>query len=207
MTALPRSPELHGARTGNCLRAVIALMEAGVDFVIHPVDLRRGEQRSSSLLALNPRGKVPVLVLREEEHRVVLTQSNAIMFYAAAQPRSTLIPQQAPTRFRVLEAFFHFSTDIICVNNAAFRLERADQAAGAEHLTEEYLALIEASEPLLSDAGFMGGDTFSLADIAAYTVVSSVADRLPWERLPRLHEWRLRVGERPAVRFGMHAFD
>jgi glutathione S-transferase len=53
----------------------------------------------------------------------------------------------------------------------------------------------------------MGGDGFSIADIAGFTIVAAVEKHLPWERLPRLAAWRERIGRRPAVQIGMASFD
>ena len=71
--------ELCGAQTGNCIRAAIALEEAGLSYTPKLVDLSSGAQRGVDHLALNPAGKVPVLVENEEDREpFILTQSNAI---------------------------------------------------------------------------------------------------------------------------------
>ncbi|WP_233833761.1 glutathione S-transferase family protein [Paraburkholderia sp. ZP32-5] len=202
--------ELHGARTGNCLRAAIALNEAGLSYRIHHVDLRGGEQRSEPHLALNPRGKVPVLVIPATlaTPMRVITQSNAILFYAAEHSGGRLLPAEGNwQRTTALEAFFHFTTDVIALNGAAFGLQKQGHADAAAELTDRYLAAIDASECLLSDAGFMGSDDFSIADIAAFTIIQAVNTHVAWTRLPRLSAWRDRIAERPAVRDGTRAFD
>lgn len=202
--------ELHGARTGNCLRAAIGLNEAGLPYDVRHVDLRGGEQRSEPHLALNPRGKVPVLVIAATPSAAmrVITQSNAILFHAAEHSSGRLLPEEGSwARTKALETFFHFTTDIIALNGAAFSLQRQGQGEAAAVLTERYLAAIEASEHFLSEAGYMGSDSFSIADIAAFTIVQSVDQRLPWTRLPRLSAWRERIAARPAVEQGMRAFD
>ena len=74
-------------------------------------------------------------------------------------------------------------------------------------LTERYLAAIAASERFLNDNEFMGGASFSIADIAAFTIISAVRRHLPWNQLPHLAAWHDRIGHRPAVQTGMTAFD
>jgi hypothetical protein len=61
MSGGPTPPVLWGARTGNCLRAVIGLCEGDILFSTRPVALSQGEHRSKSYLAPNPEGKIPVL--------------------------------------------------------------------------------------------------------------------------------------------------
>jgi hypothetical protein len=57
----PATYELVGARTGNCLRAAIALEAAGMFYTVRRLDLAAGEQHGYPHLALNPAGRVPVL--------------------------------------------------------------------------------------------------------------------------------------------------
>jgi GST-like protein len=199
VSALSPSPgeslELYGAPTGNCRRAAIALSEAGLAYAVRTVGLAGGEHRGEAFLALNPAGKVPVLVAGTARG-------------AAARAPGRLPPAEGDgTRVRVLEAFFHFVTDVIGVNGAAFTLQRLGLPDAAAVLTERYLAAIAGSERFLGESGFMGGDACSIADIAGFTIVSAVADRLEWDRLPRLSAWRERIGRRPAVQAGMAAFD
>jgi GST-like protein len=202
--------ELHGARTGNCLRAAIGLSEAGLLYKTHHVDLGRGEQRDQSHLALNPAGKVPVLVARGSvsAQAFVLTQSSAILFYADAAAPSRILPPHADrARIRALEAFFYFTSDVIALNGAAFSLRGPEFSGAAMTLTARYLSAIVASERFLIDSEFMGGASFSIADIAAFTVISAVRLHLSWNQLPRLTAWHDRIGQRPAVQAGMTAFD
>jgi GSH-dependent disulfide-bond oxidoreductase len=202
--------ELHGAKTGNCLRAAIGLSEAGLLYKIRHVDLGRGEQRDELHLALNPAGKVPVLVARGSGNAqtFVLTQSSAILFYADAEAPGRILPLHAErARIRALEAFFYFTSDVIALNGAAFSLRGPEFSRAAATLAERYLGAITAAERFLIGNEFMGGAGFSIADIAAFTIISAVSRHLPWNQLPRLAAWHDRIGRRPDVQTGMRAFD
>jgi GST-like protein len=123
--------ELHGAKTGNCLRAAIGLSEASLPYKIRHVDLGRGRQRDEA--RLNPAGKVPVLVARGSSNvpAFVLTQSSAILFYADAEAPGRILPLHADrTRIRALEAFFYFTSDVIALNGAAFSLRGPEFSPG-----------------------------------------------------------------------------
>jgi GST-like protein len=202
--------ELHGAKTGNCLRAAIGLSEAGLHYKTRHVDLSRGEQRDEPHLALNPAGKVPVLVARGSVNAqaFALTQSSAILFYADAEAPGRILPPDGDrARIRALEAFFYFTSDVIALNGAAFSLRGPEFSGAATTLTERYLSAIAASERFLIDNEFVGGASFSIADIAAFTIISAVSRRLSWDQLPRLAAWHDRIGRRPGVQTGMTAFD
>jgi GSH-dependent disulfide-bond oxidoreductase len=196
--------ELYGAKTGNCLRAAVGLSEAGLTYEVRKLSLSEGEHRSAAHLALNPVGKVPVLVIRGTPD-VIITQSSAILFYASEQAPGRLLPPPGSlSRIKALEAFFHFTSDVIAANGFAFNLRDNDAAAAA--LTRRSVDSLLTSERFLSEAGFMGGDTFSMADIAGFTITTAVSNSLPWDKLPRLAAWRDRIAQRPAVQRAMTAF-
>jgi GSH-dependent disulfide-bond oxidoreductase len=51
----------------------------------------------------------------------------------------------------------------------------------------------------------MAGDSFTLADIAAYTSAFAVRHDLDWPGLPLLSAWYTRINARPGVVRGMGA--
>jgi GSH-dependent disulfide-bond oxidoreductase len=208
MKTTPRY-ELFGTRTGNCLRAAIALHEAGIEYQVRHVDLRSGDQKSRSFLGLNPAGKVPVLKVTESgKPDQVITQSNAIILYADELAPGRLLPSTGSVhRSRVLEAFFYFVTDVIASNGVAFSLDATADANAIQVLTTRYIDRIAAAERLLSASGYMGGADFSIADIAGFTIVTAVKRQLAWDRLPQLAAWVERIAERPNVQAGLAAFN
>lgn len=71
----------------------IALEEAGVAFEPKPLALRKGQQRSPEYLALNPKGKVPLLLVDGRP----LTENVAIAVYLAKSfPAAKLLPMGDP---------------------------------------------------------------------------------------------------------------
>jgi len=200
--------ELYGAPTGNCIRAAIALEEAGLPYTVRSVDLANGEHRSAAYLALNPAGKVPVLVeSKENGPPVVITQSNAIILYAAEKAPGRLLPDDSLARAVVYERFFFFVTDVIAVSHAAFFLRDAAVPAGQALLVERMFAALESAERFVSDEPYMAGKTFSIADIAAFTIALSVESQLPWAQLPNLRRWYEQVAARPALARGLKVFN
>lgn len=67
----------------------IALHEIGTPFESRPISLTRKENRAPAYLALNPEGKVPMLLIGETP----LTEVAAILFYLAKSfPEAALLP-------------------------------------------------------------------------------------------------------------------
>lgn len=198
---------LYGAQTGNCRRAAIALEEAGISYSVSRVDLQAGEHKTAAFRALNPRGLVPVMVEEGETGAdLVLTQSNAIMFYAASRSRERLTPDSGEQAAWFFDRLFHFITEVIAPNGNAFALMQQGNEPGARFLAGRSIDALVQAERFLTDAPYIAGETFTLADIVAYTSAFAVRQELDWSALPLLHAWYAKIGARPGVVRGMAAF-
>ena len=74
----------------SSMAAHIALHEVGAPFESRPLSLAKNENRTPAYLAINPEGKVPVLLIDGRP----LTEVAAILFYLAKRfPEAGLLPQ------------------------------------------------------------------------------------------------------------------
>jgi glutathione S-transferase len=71
--------KLYGYRNGRTLRALWALEEVGAPYEYVEVDVIRGEGQTEWFLAINPGGKVPVLI----DGDLILPESAAICLHLA----------------------------------------------------------------------------------------------------------------------------
>jgi glutathione S-transferase len=99
--------EVYAFATPNSLRVPILLEELGLPYDLRSVNVRKGEQKRPEYLALNPNGKVPVLVdpSGPRGERLVLTESGAILIYLA-EKTGRLLPTEGIERARVFEQMF-----------------------------------------------------------------------------------------------------
>lgn len=202
--------ELFGDATGNSIRAAIALEESGLAYEPRKVTLARGEHRAAEYLRLNPTGRVPTLVDSggQAGERLVLTQSNAIMLYIA-EKSGTLLSSNGVERVRALEWLCFFVTDVIAPSLQAFVLSRDTTAAhgdAVQRLNERALAFYEHVDRRLADRPFLAGNSFTVADVAGYTITTALESQLQWDALPHVHRWFGSVGARPAVQRGRQVF-
>jgi GST-like protein len=206
---MPDDVILYGARTGNCLRVAIALEELGIAYRTAALDLRAGEQRTPAFLSLNPLGKVPVLQVRSPgSTSLVIAQSNAILLYLAKRAGGTLLSLEEDVYSPLaLERFLFFVTDVIAPNHASFFLRSEGCDEGRRLMEQRSLDALLASEGFLENARFMAGESFTLADIAAATIVAALSSSIDWTEHPRLRRWFACVMARPGVKRGMTAFD
>jgi glutathione S-transferase len=91
------------------IRARWTLQELGVDFEAETVNLIKGEHRRPEFLALNPAGKLPVLV----DGDLVLTESVAIVLYLAEKyPKQGLLPMDLAQRAEAYRWLLFAATEL-----------------------------------------------------------------------------------------------
>jgi glutathione S-transferase len=84
---------LYFAPGSSSMAVHIALHEIGVAFEGRPMSFKKNDMRSPNFLALNPQGKVPVLLIDGRP----LTEVAAILYYLAKRfPEAELLPRDNP---------------------------------------------------------------------------------------------------------------
>lgn len=87
----------------------ITLTEAGADFEVAAINTRRGGNRTPEFLALNPKHKVPVLVIDGEP----LTENIALQIWIHRQfPQARLLPADAKEEIRAISLMGFFGSGI-----------------------------------------------------------------------------------------------
>jgi glutathione S-transferase len=150
-------------------RAQLALEYKGIPYVSRRMDSARGENRSPAFLALNPRGKVPVLKTGD----AALFESVAIIaFLDRAHPDVPLFGRTMSEHGLVwqrLGEFENYTRDVFDVGIVRPLLRghaRDDPEAMRQSATRVYDA-IAWMEEALSAAPYLAGDEITAADIVA----------------------------------------
>lgn len=160
--------KIYGFPDTRSLRAVWALEEAGAQYEYARVDLRKGEGRSPAFLAMNPGGKVPVLV----DGDLTLTESAAICMYIAdAFPASRLaLACGSADRARVnqwcLFALTELEQPLWTLAKHTFALpEKYRVPAIFDTVRWEFARAAGVLARGLSGRDYIAGSAFSIADI------------------------------------------
>ncbi|MDD5578295.1 MAG: maleylacetoacetate isomerase [Methylobacter sp.] len=158
-------------RSSAAYRVRIALNLKKIDYEIRPVHLLKngGDQFKADYLALNPQGKVPVLVVQN----TVLTQSAAIIEYLEeVYPLPPLLPSDAEERAYVRSLAQIIACDIHPLNNLRVlnylkdSLKYEFQQAWRLHWIQEgFTALEQLLQKSDSRGRFCFGDTPGMADV------------------------------------------
>lgn len=151
----------------------IALLEAGLDHTLTRVDFASGDQMKPEYLAINPKGRVPALVL---EDSTILTETGALLDYiAACAPGAGLIPSCAKDAAHMRSVMYYLASTMHVAHAHKMRGSRwadteqshADMSAKVPETMSACAAFVEA-ECLRGD--FVCGKDFSIADAYLFIV-------------------------------------
>ena len=168
---------VHGmASSGNCYKVQLLLEQLGRKYRWIEVDSANGETRTPEFLALNPNGKVPLLV---RDDGSVLVESNAILYWLGEG--TSLIPDDAWTRAQMLQWMFfeqYSHEPYIAVARFISLWLPTDHARRAElpRLRERGAQSLAVMERHLHGREFFVDGGYSLADIALFAYTHVAAD-------------------------------
>jgi len=182
---------------------VAKYLQSPVEYV--RVDLAHGEHRQSPYLALNPNGKVPLLV----DGALHLWEADAIMVQLATRAGSDLWPSAPASQVEVLRW--------LSWNQAHF--SRHGSALYFEHLIKPWLGMGEADAAAVAEAGkffrqfaavldahladheWLVGERLGVADFAVSTPLGWAQEaRLPLDGFEHLARWHRQLQALPAWR-------
>jgi GST-like protein len=194
--------DLHTAPTPNGFKVSIALEELELPYRVHVVDIRGGAQFAPAFLKISPNNKIPAIV----DGELSIFESGAILVYLA-EKAGRLLPASGPGRYKVLEWLFFQVGGIgpMLGQIHHFRNYAPEKIPYAiDRSVNEGKRLFHVVDRRLSEARYLAGDEYSIADIA----------NMPWMRLydnqgidiaeyPHVARWIAEIEARPAVKKGM----
>lgn len=188
---------------GACsLAPHIVLEEIGEPFEARRTAIAEGKHLSPDYLRLNPRGRVPTLVIDDQP----VTEAAAILLHLAHRHASlNLLPAGAVARARCFEWLLFLAASVHIAYAQLWRPRRflppeADETAlvsSGKADVARYNGEIEAKVP----AGWLLGDRFSIADAYLFPFYRwGVRIGLDMEKTaPKWTRWKDRMLDRPAV--------
>jgi glutathione S-transferase len=164
--------KLYYSPNACSLASHIALAEAGAEFEAVRVDFKNGEQRSPAFLAINPKGRVPVLVTP----RGALTENPVILGWVAQMyPDAHLKPEGDFFNFSEMQSFnMYLASTVHVVFSHLFRSERWADSDGAQSemkakVPSNLAQVFKLIEDRLGDGRpWVGGAQYTVADPYLY---------------------------------------
>jgi GST-like protein len=204
----PSAIDLYTAPTPDGFKVSIALEELGLRYAVKLVDLRQGDQFKPEFLRISPNNKIPAIVDRQvhDGSEMAVFESGAILVYLA-EKTGRLLATSGSARYAALQwLFFQVgSTGPMLGQAHHFRMYAPEKIPYAiDRYTNEGKRLYGVLDRQLSQAKYLAGDDYTIADIA----------NLPWllgherqgvdiAQYPHLARWMRELAARPAVQRGL----
>lgn len=189
--------KVYAFSTPNSVKVPIALEEMGLEYELHGVNIRKGEQKAPEFVALNPNAKVPVLV----DGDLVLSESAAILVYLA-EKSGKLLPANGPARARTFEQLFFNAAGLgPAFGNAGFFRKFAPEPIplAIDRFGNEAVRIVGVLNDLLATQEFVAGDALTIADIAHFGWLwRRQFAEVPIDGAPNLQRWYDALEARPA---------
>ena len=186
------------SKSGNCYKLKLLCSHLDLDYEWREVDILAGDTHTASFLAMNPNGKIPLLVLPDGR---CLPESNAILSYLAADSKLAGVDRYSKAdvlRWMFFEQYSHepnIATSRFIIQYLGNPPDRQGALEEKRVGGDKALAVMETH---LENNRFMTGNEFTIADIALYAY-THVADEGGFDlaAYPAILAWLDRVAARP----------
>jgi GST-like protein len=194
--------------TPNGHKVHIALEEMGLEYKVVPVNIGTGEQFKPDFLALNPNHRIPAIVDTDGPggQRLTLFESGAILIYLA-EKTGMFLPADAAGRYTCLQwlmfqmggvgpmfgQYNHFAN--YAPEKLPYAITRYDN---------EVKRLHRVLDKRLSEAAYLAGDEYTIADMATFPWLRSPERRgIVLADYPNVERWFRAIEARPGVQRGV----
>ncbi len=198
--------EFYTAGTPNGRKVAIMLEEVGRALYRTYNRFGKLEQKTPEFLAMNPNGRIPVIVDREGPYhkKTTVFESGAILYYLA-EKYGSFLGHSLDEKAHVMQwVMFQMSAIGPMFGNYNYGVKTLTpkNPGFIQRFEKESLRLLDVLEMQLAKNQYLAGNTYTIADIATYTWVAAFANTVPgwFESKPSVRRWLQTVGERPAVK-------
>ena len=196
--------ELYTSPTPNGWKASVALEELELPYTVHPIALQKLEQKQDWYLKLNPNGRIPTIVDKDNGDFAVF-ESGAILIYLA-EKTGRLMPSDVKGRSLVVQWLMFQMGGIgpmMGQANVFYRYFPEKIRPAIDRYQNESRRLFEVLNGRLGESEWLAGD-YSIADIANWCWVRTYKwSGVSVDGLDHLQRWMGRMNERPACQRGV----
>ena len=193
--------------TPNGQKIHIALEELELPYEVVPVNIGKGEQFAPEFLAITPNHRIPAIVDSEGPGGpLALFESGAILLYLA-EKTGKLLPAD-PAKRAICTQWLMFQMASVGPmfgqhgHFASYAPEKIPYAI--ERYTNEVNRILRVLDKRLAEAEWLGGDAYSIADIATFPWTRTAPGRgVDMAALPNVSRWHAALDARPGVQRGL----
>jgi GSH-dependent disulfide-bond oxidoreductase len=202
----------NGQKVTIMLEELLAKGHRGAEYDAWLIKIGEGEQFGSGFVAANPNSKIPALVDRSGAKPIRVFESGAILVWLA-EKFGELLPKQGEARAECLSWLFWQMGSAPYLGGGfghfyAYAPSKIEYAI--DRFAMETKRQLDVLDRRLGEARYLGGDDYTIADIAVWPWYGGLAKGLLYgageflavHEYKNVQRWADAIGERPAVKRG-----
>ena len=200
--------DVYSWPTPNGHKVHIMLEECGLPYRAIPINIGSGDQFKPDFLKISPNNKIPAITDPQgpDGKPISLFESGAILVYLAAKT-GRFMPASDRAKYEVLQwlMFQMGSVGPMLGQTHHFRMYAPEKLEYAiNRYSNEARRLYGVIDRRLAQSSWLGGDDYSIADIATFPWLRSWENQgVVLSEYPHLQAWFNKIAERPAVQRGV----
>jgi GSH-dependent disulfide-bond oxidoreductase len=202
----------NGQKVTILLEELLALGHSGAEYDAWLIKIGEGDQFGSGFVGINPNSKIPALLDRSENPPVRVFESGSILLYLADK-FGALVPKDRAGRTECLNWLFWQMGSAPYLGGGfghfyAYAPTKIEYAI--DRFAMETKRQMDVLDRRLAEAPFLGGNDYSIADIAVWPWYGGLAkgflygagEFLSVQDYKNVQRWADTIAQRPAVKRG-----
>jgi GSH-dependent disulfide-bond oxidoreductase len=202
----------NGQKVTIMLEELLAKGHRGAEYDAWLIKIGEGEQFGSGFVAANPNSKIPALVDRSGAKPIRVFESGAILVWLA-EKFGEFLPKQGEARAECLSWLFWQMGSAPYLGGGfghfyAYAPSKIEYAI--DRFAMETKRQLDVLDRRLGEARYLGGEDYTIADIAVWPWYGGLAKGLLYgageflavHEYKNVQRWADAIGERPAVKRG-----
>jgi GST-like protein len=194
--------------TPNGHKVHIMLEETGLEYRVHGINIRNGDQFKPEFLEISPNNRIPAIIDHDgpDGRPLSLFESGAILLYLASKT-GKFLPADMSERWGCVQWLMWQMGGIGPMFGQAnhFRRYAKDKIEYAiDRYTNESNRLVNVLDKRLGETRFVACDEYTIADIAIFPWMRGSENRgVNIDEYPNVKRWFDAIAARPAVQRGV----
>jgi GST-like protein len=202
----------NGQKVTIMLEELLALGHRGAEYDAWLIRIGEGDQFGSGFVAINPNSKIPALMDRSGPKPIRVFESGAILMHLA-EKFGAFLPTEAGPRAECLSWLFWQMGSAPYLGGGfghfyAYAPVKIEYAI--DRFAMETRRQLDVLDRRLAETPFLGGDDYTIADIAVWPWYGGLAKGLLYgageflsvQDYKNVQRWADTIGQRPAVKRG-----
>ncbi|WP_068875221.1 MULTISPECIES: glutathione-dependent disulfide-bond oxidoreductase [unclassified Phenylobacterium] len=202
----------NGVKVTVMLEELLALGHKGAEYDAWIINIGQGDQFGSGFVDVNPNSKIPALMDRSGPKPIRIFESGAILVHLA-EKFGAFLPTDPAKRAETLSWLFWQMGSAPYLGGgfghfyayAPFKIEYA-----IDRFAMEVKRQLDVLDRRLAESEYLGGDEYTIADIAVWPWYGLLAkggayesgEFLDVKSYTNVQRWTEQIGQRPAVKRG-----